>query len=172
MTRCIRLDTHRYETSRDYQALWDLLQKTPVVCIVDWVPPLERDIACRDICATIWHAGVATIGCRGVCYVWAESLEQFEQQCQKANVEAILPLPVDDREPITPDWLRSIGFEQNRPCQVWGTPNCNWWNGTLEIYDHNDTGNWLWVEHDSVEMRTRGHLRMLMAWVQLGRTQE
>lgn len=91
--RCIRLDSHRYETSRDYRALWELLQTTPVVCIADWRSQFERDTACRDVCATIWHAGTATIGCRGVCYVWGETFEEFEQQCRKANVEAILPPP-------------------------------------------------------------------------------
>lgn len=74
---------------------------------------------------------------------------------------------LDDQEQITPEWLKSIGFEQNRPCHVWGTPNCNWWNGALEIWQFNDTGEWLWIEYDSVPMRTHGDLRLLMAWIDL-----
>jgi hypothetical protein len=74
-------------------------------------------------------------------------------------------IAADDAESITHDWLRSIGFEQSRPCHVWGTPNCNWWNGEVEIWDFNDTGEWLWVEFDSVPMRTRFDLRLLLEWV-------
>lgn len=76
----------------------------------------------------------------------------------------------DDDELITEDWLRSIGFEDSKPCHVWGTPNSNWYHDFLgiEIYNHNDSGDWLWVEFDEVRMRTRRQLRRLIEWVALG----
>lgn len=72
----------------------------------------------------------------------------------------------DAAEPITPEWLLSIGFEQNRPCHVHGTPNCNWWHEqyALEIWQFNDTTEWLWVEYDRVPMTCRRDLRLLMEW--------
>lgn len=75
----------------------------------------------------------------------------------------------DDDVPIAPAWLEAIGFRQNRPCHVWGTENCNWRHAELrlEIFQFNDTAVWLWVDYDRVEMRTREHLRKLMAWLAL-----
>jgi hypothetical protein len=72
----------------------------------------------------------------------------------------------DDDEPITEEWLSSVGFKQNKPSHVWGTPNCNWHHGELdlEIWQFNDTDKWLWVECDGVPMRTRESLKLLMRW--------
>lgn len=54
------------------------------------------------------------------------------------------PLP-DDSMLISEDWLREVGFDDCRPCHVWGTPNSNWWNDKLrlEIWPFNDSGEWL-----------------------------
>lgn len=87
----VGLESHRYRTSRDYRALWDLLQKTPVVCVADWQWCGEPETPLRDICATHWCDGMAAIGCRGVCYLHATTVEQFVSRCERANVEAILP---------------------------------------------------------------------------------
>jgi hypothetical protein len=75
----------------------------------------------------------------------------------------------DDDEPITPDWLRTIGFTQSKPSHVWNTPNVNWWNeqNQLEIWEFNDSGEFLWIECDSVPMTKRKHLRLLIEWFAL-----
>ena len=80
----------------------------------------------------------------------------------------IVPSP-DDAEAITEDWLRTVGFDDCKPCPVWETPNSNWYNVVLdiEIWNFNDTGEWLWVEFDSVPMRTRRDLRLLIEWAGL-----
>ena len=93
-----------------------------------------------------------------------ERIDQLEQQVANypRDHEA-----EDADEPITDEWLRSVGFDNCRPCHVWGTPDTNWYNKTLgiEIWNSNDTGDWLWVEFDSVPMRTRQDLRFLAKWV-------
>lgn len=92
------------------------------------------------------------------------TLEQVNSVVGRWKVNAVVD---PNTSPITEDWLRSIGFEQNRPCHVWGTPNVNWWSDQyeLEISEFNDTGEYNWVEYDSIGMKTRGDLRRLMAWV-------
>ena len=74
-------------------------------------------------------------------------------------------------ELITEEWLREIGFDDCKPSHVWGTPNANWWSESdqIEIYNHNDSGDWLWVEYDSISMRTRRDLMLLIEWVRAGR---
>lgn len=76
---------------------------------------------------------------------------------------------LNDEELISEDWLRSVGFDDCKPCHVFGTPNCNWWNDRLrlEIWPFNDSGEWLWVECDSVPMRRCRDLQLLMDWVRL-----
>lgn len=68
---------------------------------------------------------------------------------------------------ITEDWLKEKGFLRNRPCHVHGTPNCNWSNGKIEIWNFNDTGDWLWVDYDSVSMKTKSDLQALLDWVNI-----
>ena len=82
-----------YKTSRDYALLWKMAQKQSVVCLVDY--PLDTAAVCRDIAHTICHVGVEVsylnISARGIGYVSAETLEEFERNCKAANVEFILP---------------------------------------------------------------------------------
>ena len=68
---------------------------------------------------------------------------------------------------IEPDFLTRNGFLLCRPCQVWGTPNCNWYNKSLdiEIYNHNDTGQWLWTDYDRLTMVYESDLLRLIEWV-------
>lgn len=93
-------------------------------------------------------------------------LDGFTAVVLQAIVIVSLPPESDDNEKITPDWLRSIGFEQNRPCHVHGTPDCNWWSDQheLEIWQFNDTDHYLWVEYDRVGMTRRRDLRLLIEW--------
>jgi hypothetical protein len=74
-----------------------------------------------------------------------------------------------NNELITEEWLHTTGFDNCKPCHVWGIPNMTWYNAALDIqiYNHNDTGEWLWVEFDSVPMRTRRDLLLLIEWAGL-----
>lgn len=69
---------------------------------------------------------------------------------------------------ITPGWLRSVGFTNNLPCHVHGTPNENWWHEELqlEIWQLND-GPWLWIKADSHEMTRPEQLEALMHWLRI-----
>lgn len=64
---------------------------------------------------------------------------------------------------ITEEWLISEGWEQC-PCDIHETEDTNWRKGDVEIYNHNDSGKWVWVEQDGVVMRDRDHLELLLKW--------
>lgn len=71
-------------------------------------------------------------------------------------------------EKITPEFLKQIGFKQCKPCHVWGTPNSNWWHeeSEIEIWEFNDSGDYLWIEYDSLPMRYCEDLLALMRWIE------
>jgi len=83
----VRLDKHhKYPTSKNYHRLFELLQTVAVVCFVD-----SHTGLCRDIGSSIWRSGVAQVGCRGICYVWAEDKKDFVKQCHQVNLEWLDP---------------------------------------------------------------------------------
>jgi len=84
-----------YQTSKDYARLYRELQRETIVCFADWKPYCDRAGACRDVCETKWHAGTATIVCRGVCYVWSENETDFVRRCEEAGIEVIFPTDAD-----------------------------------------------------------------------------
>ena len=68
--------------------------------------------------------------------------------------------PFDDASPITKEWLLAQGFvEVESP--MGGEYKKHLQKGCLNIWDYNDTGDWLFNEYDSLAMRTRGQLKML-----------
>lgn len=93
--------SNRYQTSRDYERLYDLAQETSVICIVDYKWP-DGDV-CRDIAATVNTGRNIQISCRGVCYVgpWDNDKETFIRHCAKYNVEFIDTEPATAWIPIT-----------------------------------------------------------------------
>ena len=83
--RLVRLNNHHgYVTSRDYETLYCLLRKTSVICIVNYS-------VCRDIASTAYRSGVSEITSRGICYIGAETLADFVEQCIEGDVEFIVP---------------------------------------------------------------------------------
>ena len=76
-----------YETSRDYKALFDLMTKSSVVCVVDYGSSGD----CRDVAHTLYHDGVYQVSARGISYVYAETIDGFISQCERNNVEFIPP---------------------------------------------------------------------------------
>lgn len=70
----------------------------------------------------------------------------------------------DDDDPITEDWLQSLGF---RPVKSPSGPEYgdHWERSGVNVWEYNDTGAWLWEQYDRVEMRTRGKLRDLLRWL-------
>lgn len=87
-------ENHRYVTSRDYERLFELAQKTPVICIVDF--RWQDGDATRDIACTLFHvchddSNTYQIGARGISYVYAWEREDFVRHCAKYNVEWLEP---------------------------------------------------------------------------------
>lgn len=93
MRESVILDrNHNYATVRDYDFLWTLLKTTPVICISSLIQDgVQPDKWHRDIAVTQWAHGMAKIGARGLCYVWAADKEQFIEECKRCDVEYILP---------------------------------------------------------------------------------
>ena len=86
MEEAVRISSnHKYDTLRDYETLWHLAQKTPVVCFLDY----SKDI--RDTATTLYSSGLLMLSARGISYIWAENLPEFKKQCEKLNVEFIPP---------------------------------------------------------------------------------
>jgi hypothetical protein len=73
-----------YNTSRDYELLFELMQKSSIVCIVDY------NFA-RDVAQTLCKCGDYQICARGIGYLWAENKEEFLKYCEMYNVEFVVP---------------------------------------------------------------------------------
>ncbi len=85
---------------------------------------------------------------------------------------AALAYPGDEL-PITIDWLKQMGFSPV-PSRMGPNYDDHWEitgrEGTLNIWEHNRPGQWLFDDADWIELRSRGELRMLchLARVTLG----
>jgi len=79
----------KYNTSRDYEKLADLMQMESIICTVQY-----HD--CRDCAHTLFSdsedgKGIWQISGSGYGYVYAFNRAQFIEQCTKGNVEFIAP---------------------------------------------------------------------------------
>jgi len=90
--------SHNYETSKDYNRLFQLIQKHRIVCFVDSKrEPDENGYMLQEICqsAVINGNNVANIGSRGVGYInalankYSTVLEDFVERCKYSNLEFI-----------------------------------------------------------------------------------
>ena len=75
-------DFLQYPKSQDYELLWDLAQDYQVICLVDY----RRDSGRQDVAKAWVQNGIWQIGARGIGYIWAESKEDFVNQCRARNV--------------------------------------------------------------------------------------
>jgi len=100
--------------------------------------------------------------------------DHLQREILRAKIRLVdlMPTPpvaapgADDHLPITEDWLLSLGFQRVESDMGRNYPNhleC----GALNVYNFNDTGNWLWNQYDSIEMRKRGELRTLAKWLKV-----
>ena len=83
-------DVTEYETSRDYGYLFDLMQRSSVICIID-CHFRHGDPPRRDIAKTLCREGDYQISGRGNGYLIADSKEDFLRQCAIWDVEFIPP---------------------------------------------------------------------------------
>jgi hypothetical protein len=87
----IRLtNAHGYDTSRDYDLLVELMQKTGVICFIDY--NWSDGGVTRDVAATVYRNGCFDISCRGTSYAYSFDREMFILCCHKYNVEFIVPV--------------------------------------------------------------------------------
>jgi hypothetical protein len=73
-----------YKTSRDYELLFELMQKSSIICIVDFQ-------GSRDVAQTLCGDGDYQISARGIGYLWADTREEFLEFCKMINVEFVVP---------------------------------------------------------------------------------
>ena len=96
---------HQYKTSRDYAVLWDLLQKTPVICILD-----RYDF--RDVACTLFFGSKASVVGRGIRFS-AKTQDSFVHQCEQAELEFIVPVEGRREDEKLSEYLERI---QPCPC--------------------------------------------------------
>jgi hypothetical protein len=70
-----------YKTSKDYELLFQLMQKSSIICIID----------ARDIAQAIYSNESYRIFAKATNYVWEENKDHFIRECVKYNVEFIEP---------------------------------------------------------------------------------
>lgn len=74
--------------------------------------------------------------------------------------------PADDEEPITTDWLRSVGFHPV-PSDMGLGYSDHMQLGRLNIWEFNDTGEWLFRDYDQLSLRSRGDVRRFCAFLKI-----
>ena len=92
----------KYDTSKNYEKLFELIQTQRIICIVIYSENINKDkqIELRDICSSsvLKSDSSINIGCRGTGYITAmefdgKSLkEDFIRQCQDYKLEYIDPI--------------------------------------------------------------------------------
>lgn len=90
-----------YITSKDYEKLFQLVQKQRVICIATYTDNIGKDnsILLKDICASsvLTKEDRISIGCRGTGYIEAfpydgkTTKEDFLKQCEDYKLEYIDP---------------------------------------------------------------------------------
>jgi hypothetical protein len=88
-------DITGYQTSRDYDLLWEIVQTQSIVCVVDYSFSTDKSDGVRpsrDVCQSIVSfidnkLDTVVIGARGICYIESDNKEFFVEQCKTLNVE-------------------------------------------------------------------------------------
>lgn len=79
-----------YATSKDYELLFELMQKVSVICIIDYRSS-DHTSPSRDISQTLCGDDQYQIEARGIGYLWADNKEEFLKYAEMQNVEFIVP---------------------------------------------------------------------------------
>jgi hypothetical protein len=85
----VQMNEQFYTFSKDYEKLWELSRKGSVLCYADYEWGFGE--VCRDVCRTKVFDSVTQISARGICYVYANSREDFLSQCEALHIEWLLP---------------------------------------------------------------------------------
>jgi len=98
---------HQYKTSRDYVELWDLLQNTPVICILNYHG--FREVAC-----TLLLGSKVSVAGRCI-YFSGKTQSSFMHQCEQAELEFIVPVESRREDEKLSEYLERI-----QPCPCCG----------------------------------------------------
>lgn len=81
-------NVEKYQTSRDYELLAEIMKQTSIICIVD------HD-GCRDVCHTIFTRNDRPKALFNEWqlsgYIWSDSKRGFMAQCERLNLEFLIP---------------------------------------------------------------------------------
>ena len=99
---------HQYKTSRDYVALWALLQNTPVICILNYHG--FREVAC-----TLLRGSKVSVAGRCI-YFSGKTQSSFMHQCEQAELEFIVPVEGRREDEKLSEYLERI-----QPCPCCGS---------------------------------------------------
>ena len=90
----LKRNIENYETSQDFGLLYDLAQRSSVICIANYE-------GCRDIAHTIAdERGYVHISCRGTCYADGRNKKEFVADCERQGI-AFIPPNVKGLAPAT-----------------------------------------------------------------------
>ena len=81
---------HAYSTSRDYEAFWNLAQKTSIICFLDY-SKRSRDVAATMFSDNGIGDAAIKVSSRKLCYIYAETMQEFKGRCESLSVEFIVP---------------------------------------------------------------------------------
>lgn len=84
-------DIASYNTSTDYEALYELAKKQRILCIIG----VNDNVAVTNY--SEYYPDRITILSIGYCFINGESLKQFIKECEKMNVRWLVP--TDYKEP-------------------------------------------------------------------------
>lgn len=82
-------DNHGHATSRDYEKLFELMQEHPIICVLNDSCRMPDPV--RDIAATLYTGGSWQVSVRGGGYVLAWDRDTFIRQCEKYDLEWLVP---------------------------------------------------------------------------------
>lgn len=81
-----------YNTSNDYEVLFELIQTQNVICYVDYNRFSQEVESLWDVCEAVMrteHRSVYELVSRGYCYFQATTEEEFIEKCQRNKVRFI-----------------------------------------------------------------------------------
>lgn len=91
---------------------------------------------------------------------WENEHDPRCQACAQSELASSDGSAFIDDKPITSEWLREMGFLPV-PSDLGPQYRDHMEKDGLNIWEFNDSGEWLFNDYDSISMKTRGRLRMI-----------
>lgn len=89
----MKLLNHGYETSKDYQLLFELMKRNRIICFIPFDEEFEDGYILKDVCQTkATDEGYFDVSARGYSYITAFNREDFIKKCESAKLEFVNPI--------------------------------------------------------------------------------